>query len=166
MILRVIGCGNLDRGDDAAGLLVARRLYVLGIKIPGVEIIEHTGDSLSLMDCWLGCEHIVLVDATAPSGTAGRIRVWDTEAKPWPEDIFCCSTHAFGVRQAVELARVLNCLPRTLLIYGIEGKQFSFGATLSPEVERSVESVAQQILELSRPALAQPGRHFETGTVG
>jgi hydrogenase maturation protease len=78
--------------------------------------------------------------------------------------VFCCSTHAFGVRQAVELARVLNRLPQMLLICGIEGKQFSFGAPLSPEVERSVESVAQQLLELSRPALAPPGRRFETGT--
>ena len=29
LALRIIGCGNFDRGDDAAGLLVARRLQVL-----------------------------------------------------------------------------------------------------------------------------------------
>ena len=28
----VIGCGNADRGDDAAGLLVARRLLALGVE--------------------------------------------------------------------------------------------------------------------------------------
>ena len=167
MILRVIGCGNLDRGDDAAGLLVARRLYALGVKIPGVEIIEHTGDSLSLMDCWVGYEHVIVVDATAPSREPGQIQVWNAQTYACPQDVFPHSTHAFGVREAVELSRVLNCLPRTLLIYGIEGKQFSFGAPLSPEVARSVESVAQQLLELSRsPALLQPGRHFETGTGG
>jgi hydrogenase maturation protease len=147
--LRVIGCGNLDRGDDAAGVLVARRLQTLVVKIPRIEIIEHTGDSLSLMDCWVGYGHVIVVDATPPSGEPGRVQVWNAHGDRLPEDVFPCSTHAFGVRDAVELARAMNRLPREMLIYGIEGKQFSLGAPLSREVERSVESVAQQLLDLS-----------------
>jgi hypothetical protein len=54
-------------------------------------------------------------------------------------DIFPCSRHAFGVREAVELARAMNRLPRSLMIYGIEGRQFSFGAPFSQEVELSIE---------------------------
>ena len=150
MALRIIGCGNFDRGDDAAGLLVARCLQAFAIEARGVEIMEQSGDSFTLMDCWLGCEDVILVDTTAPSGAPGQIRVWNAHADKLPEDVFPCSTHAFGVREAVELARVLNCLPQTLLIYGIEGKQFSFGTPLSPEVERSVESVAQQLFEQVR----------------
>ena len=158
--MRIIGCGNIDRGDDAAGVLVARRLHALGVEtlgveapgfeIPGLEIIEQSGESFSLMDSWTGSERVILVDATAPSGTPGQIRAWNAHVDRLPEDVFPCSTHAFGVREAVELARVMNRLPQTLLIYGIEGKQFSFGAPLSPEVERAVESVAQQLLELAR----------------
>jgi Ni,Fe-hydrogenase maturation factor len=45
-----------------------------------------------------------------------------------------------------------------MLIYGIEGKQFSFGAPLSPEVEQVVESVAQQLLELARTTMVPPIR--------
>ncbi len=166
MVLRIIGCGNFDRGDDAAGLMVARRLQAfgvetLGVEIPGVEIMEQSRESLSLMDCWLGYEHVILVDATAPRGTPGQIREWNAHANTLPEDVFPCSTHAFGVREAVELARVMNRLPQTLLIYGIEGKQFSFGAPLSPEVEGSVESVAQQLFELVRTTIgpAQTARN-------
>jgi hydrogenase maturation protease len=165
--LRIIGCGNFDREDDAAGLLVARRLHALGVEtlgvdIAGLEIIEQSGEIFSLMDCWTGCEHVILVDATAPSGTPGQIRVWNARADRLSEDVVFCSTHAFGVREAVELARAMNRLPQTLLIYGIEGKQFSFGAPLSPEVERAVETVAQQLLELARtmtgpaPSCAEP----------
>ena len=174
MTLRIIGCGNCDRGDDAAGVLVARRLHALcvetlavetrgveisGVEIPRLEVIEQSGESFSLMDCWIGCERVILVDATAPSGTPGRIRIWNVNADWLPEDIFPCSTHAFGVREAVELARVVTRLPQTLLVYGIEGKQFSFGAPLCPEVGRAVETVAQQILELARTT-------FRSGTPG
>ncbi len=150
LALRIIGCGNFDRGDDAAGLLVARRVRAFGVETFGVEVIEQSGESFALMDCWLGCEHVIPADATAPSGTPGQVQVWNAHGDKLPEDVFPCSTHAFGVREAVELARAMNRLPRTLMIYGIEGKQFSFGAPLSPEVERSVNSVAQQLLELVR----------------
>ena len=155
MALRIIGCGNLDRGDDAAGLLVARRLHALGVGTPGVEIpaveipvveiTEHSGESFSLMDCWAGFENVILVDATAPSGKPGQVQVWNARVERLPEDVFPCSTHAFGVREAVELARTMNRLPRALLIYGIEGKQFSFAAPLSVEVERAVASVVEQL---------------------
>jgi hydrogenase maturation protease len=172
--LRIIGCGNCDRGDDAAGVLVARRLHALaagtlgveipgleipGLEISGLEIIEQSGESFSLMDTWNGCERVILVDATAPSGAPGQVQVWNAHADRLPEDIFPCSTHAFGVREAVELARVMNRLPQTLLVYGIEGKQFSFDAPLSPEVESAVETVARQLLELAR-AVTGPAQSY------
>jgi hydrogenase maturation protease len=164
--LGIIGCGNCDRGDDAAGVLVARRLRALavetlavethGVETHGVEIIEQSGESFSLMDSWIGCEHVILVDATAASGTPGQVRVWNANDDLLPEDIIPRSTHAFGVREAIELARVMTYLPQTLLVYGIEGKQFSLGAPVSPEVERAVETAAQQILELARTMTGNP----------
>jgi Ni,Fe-hydrogenase maturation factor len=36
---RIIGCGNAERGDDAAGLLLVRRLRELG-----VDAHEHSGE--------------------------------------------------------------------------------------------------------------------------
>lgn len=149
--IRIIGCGNSDRGDDAAGLLVARRLHALvlenrGADIPDLEITEHSGESFSLMDCWTGCEHVILVDATAPQGMPGQVQVWNAHADRLPDNAFACSTHAFGVREAVEWARALNRLPPILLIYGIEGKQFFLGAPPSPEVERAVVSLAERLM--------------------
>ena len=164
MALRIIGCGNLDRGDDAAGLLVARRLHALGVESPGiqilaVEITEHSGESFSLMDRWAGFENIILVDATAPSGKPGQVQVWNARVERLPEDVFPCSTHAFGVREAVELARTMNRLPQTLLIYGIEGKQFSFAAPLSAEVERAVASVVERLVtQVSESLIHNPQR--------
>jgi len=45
----ILGCGNPDRSDDAAGILVARRLRELGI--PAEEFI---GDAPELIDAWSG----------------------------------------------------------------------------------------------------------------
>ncbi|MFZ0419042.1 MAG: hydrogenase maturation protease [Candidatus Sulfotelmatobacter sp.] len=145
MALLIIGCGNLDRGDDAVGVLVVRRLQALGIKNLGVEVIEQSGESFSLMDSWTGREHVILVDATAPSGTPGQVRLWNARADRLP-DVLPSSTHAFGVREAVELARVMNCLPQTLVVYGIEGRHSFLGSLPSREVKRAVVSVAERLV--------------------
>jgi len=50
-----------------------------------------------------------------------------------------------NVGSVLELARLQKCLPRKVLVYGIEGKQFSHGSSLSSEVERAVRIVAQMI---------------------
>jgi hydrogenase maturation protease len=139
---RIIGCGNLDRGDDAAGLLVARRLRALGI-----EAEEQSGESFSLLECWQGFETVVVVDAICSDRAPGELRIWDACATPLPRAELQCSTHAFGLYEAVELARTLDQLPHKLLIYGIEGKHFAPGAQPSGEVEKAVELVAQQIGE-------------------
>jgi hydrogenase maturation protease len=139
----IIGCGNLDRGDDAAGLLVARRLRRLGI-----EAEEQSGESVSLMDSWQGFDAVIVVDATCSDHAPGEVIVWDAGTHPLPKAALQCSTHAFGLYEAVELARTLDRLPDKLLIYGIEGKQFAPGAQPSAEVEKAAELVAQQIAEL------------------
>lgn len=147
MQARIIGCGNLDRGDDAAGVLVARRLRALGI-----EAEEQSGESFSLMECWQGFETVVVVDAICSDHAPGEVRIWDASSHPLPRAALQCSTHAFGLYEAVELARALHRLPAKLLIYGIEGKQFARGARRSAEVEKAVELVAQQIAALLQAA--------------
>jgi hydrogenase maturation protease len=81
------------------------------------------------------------------SGAApGTIRRFDASAQPLPKDAFRCSTHAFGVARAIELSRALGELPRSLVVYGIEGKNFAAGVGLSPEVERAVGEVVRRAL--------------------
>ena len=140
MRTHIIGCGNLDRGDDGAGVLVARRLRALGI-----EAEEQTGEAFSLMDSWNGCEQVIVIDAICSDRVPGEVMIWDASANPFPKAAAQCSTHGFGLYEAVELGRSLDRLPAKLLIYGIEGRQFAQGARPLVEVEKSAEVVAEQV---------------------
>jgi hypothetical protein len=60
--------------------------------------------------------------------------------------IFAASMSA-SVAKAIELARVLNQLPRRLIVYGIEGKTFAAGAGLSSEVEEAAERMLDSVLK-------------------
>jgi hydrogenase maturation protease len=138
----VLGCGNPDRGDDAAGPLAARRLREMGINAR-----EHTGDFLSLLDTWQAEDDVVLVDAVVTGRRAGAVSVWDALAAPVLGQTSLGSSHALGLAEAIALGRTLGSLPRRLTLYGIEAARFELGAPPSKAVLRAVERVARKVYE-------------------
>ena len=139
MSIRIIGCGNLHRSDDAAGVLVAKRLREFGI---AADI--QPGSAFELVESWYRDEDVILVDAVLTGSPVGTVHVWSGKALKVPSNPQI-SSHGFGVAEAINLARILQLLPKTLTVYGIEGKNFGIGETVSAEVLKSVEDVARQI---------------------
>ncbi|HEV2334009.1 MAG TPA: hydrogenase maturation protease [Stellaceae bacterium] len=138
------GIGNPDRGDDGFGPAVANRLR--GSLPDGVRILERNSDVLALIDEWNGCFAVVLVDAAAPVSRPGRIHRLDLTSQPLSVGLERSSTHAFGIAEAVELARNLDRLPPHLIAYLVEGERFEIGAALSQRVAETVDRVAERIL--------------------
>lgn len=139
----VIGIGNAYRSDDAAGLRVAEEIKKGSPDC--VKIILQNTDGAVLMDLWKDVDAVVLADAVCSGGKPGTIYRFDARKQPLPSRFFHYSTHAFGVAEAVELARALNQLPEYFIVYGIEGKCFKTGVGLSPEVENTVQEIVIQI---------------------
>jgi hydrogenase maturation protease len=140
----VIGVGNQYRRDDGAGLVVAHALRER--RLPdGVRVMEHGGEGASLLDAWRGADIVILIDAVSSGAAPGTTHHIDTTAGPLPTGLRLASSHAFGVREAVELARALGQLPATLFFYGIEGADFGAGTELSPAVEMAARAVAERV---------------------
>ncbi len=145
MEVLLIGCGNEYRSDDAVGLIVARLAKERTTERNTVR--EESGEGAALMDLWRGVQTVILIDAVCSGGGAGTINRIEAHRERLPAKFFSCSTHAFGVAEAVELARVLNQLPTRLIVYGIEGKSFAQGIGLSPEVSEAADRVVACVLE-------------------
>ena len=62
-----------------------------------------------------------------------------------PSKFFLCSTRAFGLTQAINLARILDRLSAEFLIFGIEGERFESCSHMSPRVIAAVDEVATRI---------------------
>jgi len=139
----LIGVGNAWRGDDGAGLAVARRVRELSPA--GVEVREVEGDATALVEVWSGAEGVVVVDAAQSGALPGTVRRFDARARPLPARSLRSSTHAFGVSDAVELARALDRLPARLDVYAIEGASFTAGECLSQAVGRAVDELAESL---------------------
>ena len=141
----VIGLGNEWR-DDGAGLAVARRLR--GALPEHVSVLEHEGEPVGLLETWSAAQLAIVVDAVSSGAAPGTIHRVDGRRERLPAELFRGSTHAFGLAEAVELARALERLPARLLVYGIEGECFGAGSGLSPSVERTVGELVGELSEL------------------
>jgi hydrogenase maturation protease len=174
--LQIIGVGQEWRGDDAAGLLVARLLKLPQTcrggpvgpaprgRTPGsapttaaasltpnrsqVTVLETCGSISDLLAAWVGADAVILVDAVRAGGPPGKIYRFPVHEAALPAELFpAASTHAWGIAQAVALGQVLQQLPPFLVVYGIEGQDFGIGQTLSPAVAKAISTAARLILQ-------------------
>ena len=132
--LLIVGVGNELRGDDAAGVVVARKL-----RAAGLPALELQGDPTVLLDLWAGRDAVVLVDCVrsgAPAGTVGRLDLAGGRLPPGVRG--STSTHAVGLGEAVELGRALGTLPARALLHTVEGRAFGTGTGLSGAVAAAV----------------------------
>ncbi len=139
-----IGIGNLYRQDNSLGPRVADALQAR--KLPGVRVIEHSGEGLGLIDTWQDADAVIVIDAVCSGCTPGTLFRFNLQERPLPPRFFTYSSHTFGLAQATELARSIDELPPCFLVFGIEGECFDFGTDLSPEVGQAARKLVPVII--------------------
>jgi hydrogenase maturation protease len=168
----VIGVGNPDAGDDAAGRLVARRLAQrngCAAGAPTPVLRECEGEATALMEAWTGFDDVAVVDACQDAGAPGRIHVVGPGdsgrlalLRPGGHASARRSSHGLGVAEAVALAGAIGTLPARLVIYAIEGRHFAAGNALSPEVDHAVDEVVALLVQWLSGGANHPSPAGET----
>jgi hydrogenase maturation protease len=137
----VIGIGNPDRGDDAVGQWVAERLAEYGVRT-----LSGRGETVDLMEWWAGEDDVVVIDAVSSGAEPGTIVRIDALEDSLPSEHFRGSTHAFGLEEAIELARAMDELPQRLIVYGIEGDSWEPGLELSEPVREAARELVETLV--------------------
>lgn len=141
----VIGVGNAYRGDDGVGLAV---IEALRSRLPAdVAVVPCEDEPSRLIDAWAEADAVFVVDAVSSGAEPGTVHRFDASDEEVPAHVFRSSTHAFGVGQAIELARVLGKLPARVVVYGVEGADFQGGEALSAPVAAAVTPAAAAVLD-------------------
>lgn len=141
----VIAVGNPYRRDDGVGLAVLEHLSQEDL--PGVTLVEESGESAALISRWQGAPFVVLVDAVSSGATAGTVHRLERGDGQWSVGARSAqaSTHSLGVGSAIELGRVLDCLPDRLVLFGVETADVGNGEGLTSPVAAAVPAVAKRI---------------------
>ena len=141
----LIGIGNEYRGDDGLGLMVAREFRRRAH--PGLIVVEQSGEGTSLIASWQGAESVLIVDAAACGDPPGTLYRFDVAQHRLPAGCCHCSSHSFGLAEAVEMARNLKELPPKLVVYAIEGESYAQETGLSSSVVKCVPGLIRLIEE-------------------
>jgi hydrogenase maturation protease len=144
--VRLIGCGNPDAGDDAAGLEVVRRLRA---RVPPAVDVVEAGPATRVLDLLDGVASVVVVDAVR--GTDGRrspgalVRLDGSPEALRSSLASSLSSHGIGLAEAVGVASALGTAPR-VVFHGVEVQDVAIGAPLSAAVKDSLLLLADAVL--------------------
>jgi hydrogenase maturation protease len=157
---RVIGCGNPDAGDDAAGIVAVERAREELESIPGVEVLPLVSpiDVVHHLD---GAHAVVVADAIrTPGGARPPGTVVRAVAGPdgLPAEIgSSLSSHGFGVVEAFGLASAIGPLPRVVVV-GVEAEQTAPGRPMSGAVRAALPYLTEVVVREARSLAAQAER--------
>jgi hydrogenase maturation protease len=141
----VIGLGAWDRGDDAAGLVVAARLHA---RLEGrARVVVGCADAFAFVAELEGAARVVLVDSLqtsdCPAGTLQQLDLARAAPPPQPPRL---SGHGDALGAGWRLARTLGVAPPFFRIWGVVGRDFGLGAPLSAAVRAALEPLTAAVL--------------------
>ena len=157
-MLVVIGCGNLNRCDDGAGVRVVHALRAhFGDALPSdVRLFDAGTGGMEVMFQARGAGALIVVDACRSDSDAGaifRLPGCEIDGAHVPG----YSLHDFRWDHAVHAGRCIfgAAFPDDLTVYLIEAGSLDLGTELTPPVGRAVDQVCERIAQgiHSRPAV-------------
>lgn len=133
------------RGDDAVGIMAARRLRPeVGDR---VEVIEAEMAGLNIVELMKGAHVAILIDAARSGLNPGTVHRLDASTGAIGVRMHSPSSHALGLSEALELARVMGVLPQTVIVYGVEVGTTEAGHALSLPVAKALEEVVGLVIQ-------------------
>lgn len=158
-MIAIIGCGNANRSDDAAGLEVVRALKNRGrlSSRADIRLLDAGTDGMAVMFAARGCCALIVVDSCrtgAPPGAIFTVPGEELERLP-PASL---NLHDFRWDNALYAGRKMYGarFPSDVAVYLIEAKSLQLGLDLSPEVTVAVTNVVEAIEGRFRVVLPDP----------
>lgn len=157
--LVVIGCGNLNRCDDGAGVRVIQQLRLsFADALPGgVTLFDAGTAGIEVMFRARGATGLIVIDACRSGSDAGAVfRLPGSEIDTAHQPAY--SLHDFRWDHAVHAGRRIfgADFPADLTVYLIEAGSLELGTELTLPVSRAVDTVCGHIATHIRAFQAAP----------
>ncbi|EHQ29318.1 hydrogenase maturation protease [Mucilaginibacter paludis] len=152
----ILGIGNYLMGDEGVGVHIASRMELEELPAT-VDILDGGTGGFHLLGFFELYHHVILIDATLDGNPPGTIRLIKPKfAGDFPPAM---STHDIGLKDLVSALHLLDQMPEIdLFVISIASVQQQ-GIELSPNIERIVPSVIDEIKCLLGKRHRMPGKH-------
>lgn len=141
----IVGIGNTILSDDAAGILVARKLYEK-VKSKDIDFMESSYAGWRCIDFFYKYDKIVIIDViyekNKPVGDCYRVDL------PESISLHLQSSHNAGFFESLELARRHGVLSfDKISVYAITAKNiFEFSEEISGDLMQKIPLIVDEII--------------------
>ncbi|WP_166348643.1 hydrogenase maturation protease [Phytoactinopolyspora limicola] len=150
----VIGVGNQLRHDDGVGPTVIRMLQRRSLPHVTLAIADDEPDQL--VELWSGGDPVIVIAAVQNgSSCPGTLRQIIVD-RPAAEDDAWSSTPGLGTNPVVEQALARGPMPRRLVVFAVDGADFSAGPGLTAAVAAAVDRLLRCVLSEIERAGSHP----------
>ena len=142
----VLGIGNILLSDEGAGVRAVQYLLDHYKIPPQLTLIDGGTMGLEILPYLEGKTHLFLVDAVASDKGPGHVsrRVMQNAGLFFQNKI---SPHQLGISEVLSAAALTDCLPPTIVLFGIEPKTLEAGLSFSPEVEKGISKLIELLID-------------------
>lgn len=163
-MLTIIGCGNLNRCDDAVGVMIAQKLQQnLDNQFSSkVRIYDCGTAGMEVMFQAKGSQKLIIIDACSTQSEPGTIyKVPGKELEALPEPSY--SLHDFRWDHALAAGRKIfqEDFPDDVTVYLIEAENLTLGLEISPSlqpaIKQTIDWIQQEIDDFCQSSLRAAG---------
>jgi hydrogenase maturation protease len=142
----VIGIGNPLRRDDGIGIVLLEKLRKIKNQLPDtIDYIDGGTGGMNLLHLIPRFENVVLVDAVNFGGKTGESKIFSMEDVLSKRAVVTLSTHGSDFFQILQLSNRLKEVPNSIVIFGVQPKDTSFGQYLSEELEQLLDILLKDL---------------------
>jgi len=154
----VAGVGNILRGDDGFGVILAHRLIEANSLPTTVTVREFGIGGISLVqDLMDRYDALIVIDAIERGGTPGTLHILEASVleldtlPPEQRRDFLADMHYTNPARALVFAKALGVLPARVVVIGAQPSSCDeVGIGLSPSVEAALEQAQRAVHHWAR----------------
>ncbi len=145
----VLGLGNVLLGDDGIGpALIGQLLQEQPRWEDRIEFLDGGTQGLALLGFLSGREAIIIIDALAMGAPPGTTRILNVSEVFQMGVNRADSAHGGNASELLALAKVLDEIPNSVFVVGVEPQNIATGYGLSESARRALPVAAKQVRDL------------------
>ena len=144
-MLKVLGLGNLLRGDDSIGPLIIEKLQQLDLAEP-IQLYDIGMDAFSMLDHLLGPVPLLIIDCAKMGKKPGEIVTFQLRDADLKYINSIIALHSIGFSEIYQMAKSIGTVADCSII-GIEPKSIEYNSAISREVAGSIPKIIEMVIK-------------------
>ncbi len=144
-MLKILGLGNVLRGDDGVGPKIISELQKKILPLP-VNLIDVGSDAFTILEHLIDKDPVVIIDCAKMGKSPGEVARFKINKSNFKSVDSLISIHGFGFSDVFNMAESLGGAAECIII-GVEPKSVEVNTAFSEEVKNSFPLIIQMVIE-------------------